>query len=230
MPDYVSGLDIGQVTEHSALAVLEKETRHDGTGVYSLRHLERFELHTKYPDIVAAVKALCARPPLAGSALVVDLTGVGKPVLKLLYAAEINASLIRIAMTAGTKAVQDDDNTWLVPKTELVSALQILLQSGRLLIARELKHAKTLEKELMSFRTKVTLQGTEPSAAWREGPHDDLVLAVAIAVWMGENHFIGAWDPTPNPAARMEMLRAPHWVSPDDDDDGYDDDYPAWGR
>jgi hypothetical protein len=27
---------------------------------------------------------------------------------------------------------------------------------------------------------------TETLDAWREGPHDDLVLAVAIAAWRGE--------------------------------------------
>jgi hypothetical protein len=71
MSDYVSGLDVGQVTEYSALAVLEKQTRADDTGAYSLRHLERFELHTRYLDIVAGMKSHWARPPLAESALAV---------------------------------------------------------------------------------------------------------------------------------------------------------------
>jgi hypothetical protein len=147
--------------------------------------------------------------------------------LKLIRGAEVNAHLFRITITAGTKAEQDEDGTWRVPKTELVSGLQILLQSGRLQIARELKHAKALEKELTSFRTKVVLKANDELALWREGPHDDLVLAVAIAVWVGENRFIGTWDPTPHPAARMEMLRRQPWT-PDGDDEDDDGEYPRW--
>jgi hypothetical protein len=43
-----------------------------------------------------------------------------------------------------------------------------------------------LVKELQNFRTKVTVAGTDPLEAWREGQHDDMVLAVALATWAGE--------------------------------------------
>ena len=64
--------------------------------------------------------------------------------------------------------------------------LQVLLQSGRLRIARELEHAETLQKELAAFRVKVTAAGNETFEARRERDHDDLVLAVALAAWLGE--------------------------------------------
>jgi hypothetical protein len=38
----------------------------------------------------------------------------------------------------------------------------------------------------MSFRVKASLSPSETRESWREGPHDDLVLAVAIAAWQGE--------------------------------------------
>jgi hypothetical protein len=73
-----------------------------------------------------------------------------------------------------------------VPITELVSALQVILQTQRLRIAPSLEGAELLVKELQNFRTKVTVSGTDPLETWREGQHDDMVLAVALATWAGE--------------------------------------------
>jgi hypothetical protein len=43
-----------------------------------------------------------------------------------------------------------------------------------------------LIKELQNFKVKITAAANEIFEAWREGEHDDLLLAVAIAAWMGE--------------------------------------------
>jgi len=73
-----------------------------------------------------------------------------------------------------------------VPKKELVASLQVLLQTRRLKVAKTLPEAATLVRELETFRVKVTEAANETFGAWREGQHDDLVLAVALAAWMGE--------------------------------------------
>ena len=44
-----------------------------------------------------------------------------------------------------------------------------------------------LQPELQTFRVKVNaLTAHESFEAWRERDHDDLVLAVACAIWWGE--------------------------------------------
>jgi len=43
-----------------------------------------------------------------------------------------------------------------------------------------------LLRELQSFRVRVTDAANETFRAWREGDHDDTVLAVAFACWAGE--------------------------------------------
>jgi hypothetical protein len=53
-------------------------------------------------------------------------------------------------------------------------------------VSPSLTHADTLVKELTNFRTKVTLSAPDTLAAWREGQHDDLVLAVGVAAWAAE--------------------------------------------
>jgi hypothetical protein len=50
-------------------------------------------------------------------------------------------------------------------------------------IAAGLKHAPDLVAELAGMRVKVECEGREQYGAWREGTHDDLVFAVALAYW-----------------------------------------------
>ena len=57
--------------------------------------------------------------------------------------------------------------------------------------------AATLVQELLNFRVTIDPRTAHDSyAAWREGMHDDLVLAVAMACWWGERRSLkraGTW-------------------------------------
>jgi hypothetical protein len=68
----------------------------------------------------------------------------------------------------------------------LASVLQVLFQSGRLKISREIPEYQTLVEELLNFRVKITANAHDTYEAWREGQHDDLVLALAMACWYAE--------------------------------------------
>ena len=46
-----------------------------------------------------------------------------------------------------------------------------------------MKHGPDLVAELAAMRVKVGCEGREQYGAWREGTHDDLVFAVALAYW-----------------------------------------------
>ena len=70
-----------------------------------------------------------------------------------------------------------------VPKKDLISGLQILFECGELKIAKTLPHLEVLKKEMSAMQVKVTASGHETFGAWREGEHDDLVFAVALAYW-----------------------------------------------
>jgi hypothetical protein len=73
-----------------------------------------------------------------------------------------------------------------VPKKELVSTLQVLLAARRLQVAPRLAEAPTLVRELLNFQVKVTRAAHEIFGTWREDQHDDLVLALAVALWYAE--------------------------------------------
>ncbi len=85
--------------------------------------------------------------------------------------------------------MQEDGNFYRVPKRDLIGVTQVLLQSGRLKIAAALPEAAQLTKELLNFKVKIDPQTAHDSySAWREGIHDDLVLALSLACWMGERY------------------------------------------
>ena len=146
--------------------------------IFQVGHLERIPLGTPYPGIVAHVGRLLGKLP-ARAELVIDITGVGKPIFEMFTYSRISPAGVLI--TAGTSETWDDAIHG-VPKLTLVSRLQALLHEGRLKIQRELAEAETLVRELQDFRVEYTAAGHLTFNA-RCGKHDDLVLALAIAVW-----------------------------------------------
>jgi Terminase RNaseH-like domain len=190
--EYVVGLDLGQAQDYSALTVVERTAPPDAEPIYAVRHLHRWPLGTSYATIADDVAALVYRPELLGCRLAADRTGVGRAVVEMIDQALADAKgenraadLVGILITAGHQTVREGHD-WHVAKKELVSALQALLSSGRLKIAPELALAETLVKELKAFKVKITVAGNETFEAWRERDHDDLVLAVALAVWLAD--------------------------------------------
>jgi len=174
------GLDLGKSEDYTALVVLER----DGDG-YQLRHAERFR-GRPYPDVVSGVVHLLSRPPLAcASTLAVDATGVGTAVVDLFRRAPLLAQLVPISIHGGNTVTEDAAGVS-VPKRDLSLVLHRLLGAGRLRIARSLPLARVLAEELANFVITVSPTGHESFAARRAGDHDDLVLAVALAVWTGE--------------------------------------------
>jgi len=156
--------------------------------IFQVGHLERLPLGTPYPGIVAHVGRLLGKLP-AGTELVIDSTGVGKPVFEMFTYAGI--SPLGVLITAGTAETRDGAICG-VPKLTLVSRLQALLHDGRLKIQRELAEAETLVRELQDFRVEFTAAGHLTFNA-RSGKHDDLVLALAIAVWRAHGGGIASY-------------------------------------
>lgn len=198
--DYFVGLDLGQSQDFSALSIAERHVpgrerpRRDERR-YDVRHLQRWPLHTPYTEIVKDVRELVARPELRGRGrvtLAVDATGVGPPVIDLLQGVDLQAYLMPITITGGFDA-SHEGLRWHVPKRDLVSTVQVLLQANRLRIADVLPEAATLTEELQIFQVKITDAGNDTYGAWRTGTHDDLVLATALALWSAENENGEVW-------------------------------------
>jgi hypothetical protein len=187
VPRRIVGLDLGQSHDPSALVVLEGHASQDPQSgrpveAYQMRHLERLPLNQPYPDYVAHVARLMATPELRRATLVIDYTGVGRPVYDM-FASIRGLSPLGLLITGGV-AVTHKGRIWHVPKRDLATAVLTLLQSQRLRVSRGLVESSILVKELLNFRVKVTLSGVDQYEAWREGDHDDYVLATACAAWV----------------------------------------------
>ena len=171
---YVAGLDLGKARDFTAIAIVEP-ARAD----LHLRHIERARLGTAYPAIVERVAALISRPELDGQTdLVVDATGVGVPVVDQMR--ETGLAPIPVIITAG-KRIKCVNGMWRVPKAVLVRGLVAAIDSGRLKVAKGLPDGKALVRELLDFKREITRRGNAVFGGDRE--HDDLVIALALAVW-----------------------------------------------
>jgi hypothetical protein len=187
------GLDLGQSQDPTAIAFIEcLRSAHPYTGEDTITnlnciHLQRWKLRTSYPSIVADVVKMINdlephRSPDYKPVLAVDATGVGAPVIDLFQRETIKAELRPIQIVGGANVSQEFGITR-VPKRDLVSAVQVALQNRTLKIADRLPEADILVRELQDFQVKITDSANDVYGAWREGKHDDLVLAVALALW-----------------------------------------------
>ena len=111
---------------------------------------------------------------------------MGRPVLEMLRKAKVGASVMPLFVTSGKGSSADGRGGWLVPRQELAATLQVLLQSRRLRVAPALPEAAMLARELAAFQVKASAAAETEMDAWRQGARDDLVLAVAVAAWLGE--------------------------------------------
>jgi hypothetical protein len=196
-PRFYLGVDLGQTHDPSALVIARRVPPEGATDrnsdsdrpegcTYEGVGLKRWPLGTPYPAIVADVKALLARPPLNDpeTMLVLDATGVGKGVCDMFREAGMKPYAVTI--TGGFQVSREGYDVR-VPKKDLVGVVMVLLQTGRLKIANRIPEAGVLRAELLAFRAKTTESGNLTLEAWRERDHDDMVLALACAVWAGEN-------------------------------------------
>ena len=114
--------------------------------------------------------------------MVVDKTGVGDAVLSMIREARICCSVTGITITGGLE-VSLSKGTYYIPKRDLITNLQVLLQGKQLKVAKALPDAALLVEEMQAMEVRVSESGREQMACWREKEHDDLVLATAMACW-----------------------------------------------
>lgn len=210
---FILGIDLGKTADYTALVLAEPS--HDPKPSYELTHIERVPLRTRYTDAAEHVKGLVdqLRQPvevrterLPGYSTleqkrpemtcVLDYTGVGIAVAEIFLAAGIDCSIVLVTITGGTKVTVDEVGIH-VPKADLVSVVQRTLQEERLRMPADDPTSELLAGELADFQARIGSTGHVSygvAADWRDGQHDDLVLATSLAVWWGESRpTVGLW-------------------------------------
>jgi hypothetical protein len=179
---------LGQKQDHTAIAVVERRE------FLLVRHIERVALGTPYPMVVAYLREMVARQEVRGQcALVVDGTGVGGPVVDMLRGAGLGCEIKAVTITGGERERRSGGGQWVsVPKQDLIAGVQVALENGDMRIARRLKQAGSLVRELVDVRMSAGLgSGRVRIGADGYGEHDDLVIALALACWRARRREIG---------------------------------------
>ena len=198
----VVSIDLGQANDFTAMVIVEARgaqrevTTNGRTRIVEMmplvqvdvRWIERLNEKVRYTYTEMAlmvrqrIRQLAVEEPRKPRYFVVDRTGVGMGVIEMF--AEL--SPIGITITGGNQVTRAGDQDYNVPKRDLVSPAQVLLQNHVLRIAASLPHAELLKKELLAFRQKISISGHDTYEAWREAAHDDLVLALGMAIWTAQ--------------------------------------------
>ena len=195
-PKYCLALDVGSERDHSVLTLLSRNVNVTMTPngeethlpSYDLPFLERFPLRTPYEVILNRTKEVMHNPLLStkGCVLLIDATGVGNPVVQMFQ----ELGPIAVVISSGHVVNALANGGYSVPKRDLVTSLQAVMQSRRLRIASGLKDIEKLKKEILGFKMKPpTRTGHIQFEAESETTHDDIVMSLAMGIWYLEKLF-----------------------------------------
>ncbi|MGO9179279.1 MAG: hypothetical protein ACLQBX_06080 [Candidatus Limnocylindrales bacterium] len=198
MPNYVAAMDLGSIRDYTTLAIVENlalapDAPWHGPAGWEptpkvrkvLLHLKRWPLELAYAVAIEQAAEVLSRPPWAGSTtLLYDRTGLGTAVMYQFREAHREGLFDRapkgLAITGG-----DDAGPGSVPKVELVDNLRALVETGKLTWPADLPLLEDFLREMAAFAPRPTRVrrlltfGNKADLA----PNDDLVSAVALAVW-----------------------------------------------
>lgn len=189
---YMISLDPAQLHDYSALAVIEcTPGENSNSSVYRLVSLKRRQ-HLPYTEIVSWSKKVFLNPKfrknaqenVTSPAFILDVGGVGKAIQDMLTAEDVKS--IGIQLTGGD-AVSREDDLYRVSKSFVVGKFLAAWDSVRVLMPSNASFLGIFQNELRAFKGEMSAQGRARFEA-EQGEHDDLVMAVAQAVWYGEQY------------------------------------------
>ena len=153
--------------------------------------LERLPLRTPYPSIAARIIDIVRRLPRHQTSLFVDRTGAHAA-----YDMLIDKGLSPVGLTiSGADSINWAGRHVTVPKMRLLTGLLSICYRGELEIGKGLRDYIELRRQLQNIGTMATDSGSGETWRARRG-HDDLVIAVSMAVWYLENPGpnMGLWE------------------------------------
>lgn len=189
---YAISLDPAQLHDYSPLAVLQVDPdAADSGNVYRLVSLKRKQ-RLSYVEIVDWAKRVFLNPKFQPDAkFIIDVGGVGRALADMLTAAGVEC--IPIQLTGG-EAESVVDGTYHVSKSLLIGRFLAAWDGGRVQVPATASFLAILEAELKAFRGAMSAQGRATFEA-TQGEHDDLVMALAQAVWYFEAHKPASFPP-----------------------------------
>ncbi len=171
-------VDLGEARDFTALCTIRQVG-----DKFRCTHIERAPLGTPYSKVVRYVQKLMSLPAYEDVELIVDATGVGRPVCERME--EEGLLPIPVIITGGVNEIHEPhDWSWRVPKKSIVTVAQICLGRGILEMPGEHPLIQKVKDELRTFKRKKNSETQNDSfEAERQSDHDDLVFALCLALW-----------------------------------------------
>jgi hypothetical protein len=209
---WILSADLASVSDWTAACVVQADLTRPRK--YEVPHLDRWR--TPYPETVQRLVTLANTPPLDTAVLVLDQTGVGRPVVDMVRSVLPGRVVWGVTITAGSGVTKGEHPRDVrVAKKLLVSTGQVVLSTRRIKVARELELLDLTLNELTAYQMKITPGLNESYENGRDAPNDDLVMALCMGLWAGENTpgtitrplvYNAEPEPTGPPKSRMEVL------------------------
>ncbi len=182
------GLDLGQRRDFTAIAVVAVTDVILGQEKFAYNFIRRTELRILHLARIPLGKPYSELPPVLHNVvdqtrriakpqptLAVDATGPGTPVVEMIRNAGLDSSLLPALITGGeTSSRKPVQGFYSIARTDLLSTLRVAIETGRLKGAPSL----ALKDEFLS-----ELRTLQAESASHTRNHDDLVFAVALALW-----------------------------------------------
>jgi len=161
----VVGIDLARTHDYTVAVALND---------FDVTLIEQFPHGLRYREIVEH----CGLYIDAADYAFVDATGIGDPVLEMLREDYID-KVYGIKISGG-KVARVSGREWLVPKTTLMDTMSSAFSRGVITVSAPDPGRSMFEAELQNF---LYHPGTRPKYGARTGHHDDIVLAVALAIF-----------------------------------------------
>ena len=187
---HIVSLSLGTVAEPNALVMVQPRTEfsesggdrwsRDSKNYFDVTLIERFPAGRPIPAVVARACELISDKRLADNyTLLLDITSTGAAPARAFESRGIYPTMVDLTNTA---AVGQSGSAQQVPLRDVIGAAQVVLQTARLKVAKELDLAETLVADLTAFDPKPVARNMD----LRGGRNADLVFALAVALWWGD--------------------------------------------
>lgn len=184
----ILGVDPGKRRDPAAIAVLEVQTKAVGDLLvdwYKVIGLAELDLGLDHVSVVEKVKGVYQNIKVEDPRLVVDATGVGEPVIDMMRREKMNP--VPIGITGGEQWNNRPGGGYNVPKKDIAVKLAVTFETGRIKLLKGLRYSDKLIQQLQMFTAKHKNPDSDNVSFEAEKGHDDLVLAIAIAIWWYEH-------------------------------------------
>lgn len=190
--DYVVGVDLGKVNDPAIFTACRRcadpESADGLDHVLEIRVLHKADLGTNYNQVVDDLADLVNFIRTSEKAAVcvgVDATGVGQAVLDTVRSNDVLKDCCwGITSTSGQNLRRNSmhPNDVNVPKKDVVGAVLVALQNGRVRAHPTLPNLQELKEQLLQFHE--TKRSRVTSFEGDGETHDDFVMSLGNAAWL----------------------------------------------